>query len=50
MTSRDRKANENGDDPVLSTLDTSEFDELWLFAVDVGDGISKKDCDDPYTT
>ncbi len=44
VTSRDREANENGDDPVLSTLDTSDFDELWLFAVDVGDGISEKDC------
>jgi hypothetical protein len=31
-------------DPVLSTLDRSDFDELWLFAVDVGDGIPAADC------
>lgn len=44
VVSRDRQANEAGDDPVLSTLDTSDFDELWLFAVDTGDGISENDC------
>jgi hypothetical protein len=31
-------------DPVLSTLDRSDFDELWLFAVDVGDGLPAADC------
>ena len=31
-------------DPVLSTLDQSDFDELWLFAVDVGDGLDPADC------
>jgi hypothetical protein len=31
-------------DPVLSTLDTSDYDELWLFAVDTGDGLSLEDC------
>ena len=31
-------------DPVLSTLDTSAYDELWLFAVDVGDGLTAQDC------
>ncbi|MGC1302258.1 MAG: hypothetical protein WA840_07780 [Caulobacteraceae bacterium] len=31
-------------DPVLSTLDTSSFDELWLFAVDTGDGLDPGDC------
>lgn len=30
-------------DPVLSMLDRSDFDELWLFAVDVGDGIPPVD-------
>lgn len=44
VVSRDRTANSNGDDPVLSTLHESEFDELWLFAVDVGNGISEADC------
>ena len=45
VVARDRIANENGDDPILSTLADSDFDELWLFAVDVGDGISEKDCE-----
>ena len=31
-------------DSVLSTLDQSEFDQLWLFAVDVGDGLTVEDC------
>jgi hypothetical protein len=31
-------------DPVLSRLDTSDFDELWLFAVDTGDGLTSEDC------
>lgn len=44
VVARDRVANADGDDPILSTLDESDFDELWLFAVDVGDGISEADC------
>ena len=32
-----------GDDSVLSTLDTSDFDELWLLAVDNGDGLTAAD-------
>lgn len=43
VTARDREG--AGDDPVLSTLDTSNFDELWLFAVDVGEGLTKADCE-----
>jgi hypothetical protein len=31
-------------DPVLSTLDKSSYDELWLFAVDTGDGLHEDDC------
>ena len=30
-------------DPVLSTLHNSDFDELWLFAVDVGNGLTPED-------
>jgi hypothetical protein len=33
-----------GPDPVLSTIDRSDFDQLWLFAVDVGDGLTTEDC------
>jgi hypothetical protein len=45
VVSRDRASNENGDDPILSTLDRSQFDELWLFAVDTGNGLSPQDCE-----
>lgn len=45
VTTRDREPNGNGDDPVLSRLDTTDFDELWLFAVDTGDGLSVSDCE-----
>ncbi len=30
-------------DPVLSNLDSSDFDELWLIGVDGGDGLSEAD-------
>jgi hypothetical protein len=43
VTARNRVA--TAADPVLSTLDRSSFDELWLFAVDVGDGIPPPDCE-----
>ena len=32
-------------DPVLSKLHESAFDELWLFAVDTGDGLRPEDCE-----
>ncbi len=32
-------------DPILSKLDTSDFDELWLFAVDTGNGLDPADCE-----
>lgn len=44
ITARDRDPNAQGDDPILSQLDQSNFDQLWLFAVDVGDGLSDADC------
>ncbi len=34
-----------GDDTVLSQLDNRDLDELWLFAVDSGNGLSQKDCE-----
>ena len=45
VTARNREPNLDGDDSVLSVLDTTDFDELWLFAVDTGDGLSKADCE-----
>jgi hypothetical protein len=44
ITTRDRETDEDGNDPLLSTLDESDFQQLWLFAVDVGDGLTKVDC------
>ncbi len=44
VTARDRATNADGDDEVLSRLDATDFDELWLFAVDTGDGLTKADC------
>lgn len=43
VTARNRDS-ATGDDPVLSSIDRSDFDELWLFAVDVGDGLTGNDC------
>jgi hypothetical protein len=44
VTMRDR--DETGrPDSVLSTIDDSDFDELWLFAVDVGNGLHEADCE-----
>jgi hypothetical protein len=34
----------NHPDPVLSVIDQSDYDELWLFAVDTGDGLHEDDC------
>jgi hypothetical protein len=44
VTARDREENAEGNDPVLSTLGESDFDELWLFALDTGGGLSQQDC------
>ncbi|HEU4507292.1 MAG TPA: hypothetical protein VFR78_03570 [Pyrinomonadaceae bacterium] len=45
VTARNRITDDEGNDPILSNLDTTEFDELWLFAVDAGDGLSLADCE-----
>ena len=44
VTAHDRERNADGNDEVLSRLDTTDFDELWLFAVDAGDGLTVADC------
>jgi hypothetical protein len=41
VVARDR---EPGADSVLASLDQSDFDQLWLFAVDVGDGLPSDEC------
>jgi hypothetical protein len=43
VTARDRDP-AGAPDRVLSTLDESDFDQLWLFAVDTGDGLTADDC------
>jgi len=44
VTARNREVNVDGNDAVLSVLDTTDFDELWLFAVDSGNGLTVADC------
>src|SRR5204863_7930875 len=44
VVARDRESDSDGNDPILSRLGESDFDELWLFAVDQGDGLSVSDC------
>src|SRR5215213_5973106 len=44
VTARDRATNADGDDELLSRLDATDFDELWLFAVDAGEGLTVADC------
>jgi hypothetical protein len=45
VAARDREHGADASDTVLSALDRTDFDELWLFAVDTGDGLTKKDCE-----
>jgi hypothetical protein len=44
VTARDRESLE-APDPILSTLHRSDFDEMWLFAVDTGAGLRTEECE-----
>lgn len=44
VTARDRSVPGGETDPVLAGLANSDFDQLWLFAVDVGDGLNSDEC------
>ena len=44
VTTRNREVDSDGNDPVLANLEKTDFDELWLFAIDTGDGLSVPDC------
>mgnify|MGYP001497763851 CR=1 FL=1 len=44
VVARDRAAPAGETDPVLGRLADSDFDQLWLFAVDVGDGLNAEEC------
>ena len=41
---RNREEDSDGNDPFLSSLDEAEFDQLWLFALDLGEGLTPGDC------
>jgi len=43
VTARDRESAQT--DPILATLPQSDFDEMWLFAVDTGHGLTRAECD-----
>ncbi len=44
VVARDRSAPPGETDPVLGAIDRSDFDQLWLFAVDEGDGLNAEEC------
>ena len=44
ITTRDRDADVKSSDSVLSKIDESDYDQLWLFALDVGEGLTPDDC------
>jgi hypothetical protein len=43
VTARDRDPG-TAPDSLLSKLDQSDFDQMWLFAVDTGNGLTPEDC------
>lgn len=44
VTTRNREVDDHGNDRILSRLDETDFDQLWLFALDNGDGLTAADC------
>ena len=44
VTARNRETDTEGNDVLLKRLDETDFDEVWLFAVDTGDGLTDSDC------
>lgn len=45
ITARNFEPDKNGNDKVLNKLDESDFDELWLFALDTDGVLTKEDCE-----
>jgi hypothetical protein len=45
IVSRNRDNQGNADDSVLKRLDETDFDQLWLFGVDVGGAITPMECE-----
>ena len=44
VTARNFEGDRGAADPVLSTLDGSDFDQLWLFGLEVEGGLTSADC------
>src|SRR5215472_16466212 len=44
VLARNREPDARGDDPILSKISRSDFDELWLLGVDGGTALSTRDC------
>ena len=44
VVARNRDSDVNVPDPILSSIDQSDHDQLWLFALDMGDGLTPADC------
>lgn len=44
VTARNLEKDKKGNDRVLNTIDESDFDELWIFALDTDGVLSKEDC------
>ena len=45
VVARNLEPDRSGNDPMLSKISRSSFDELWLFGVDGGTSLLKQDCD-----
>jgi hypothetical protein len=44
VTARNREVDPAGNDKILSNIDETDFDQLWLFALDNGEGLTAADC------
>lgn len=44
VTTRDRDPDVKSPDSILTNIDESDYDQLWLFALDVGEGLTTTDC------
>jgi hypothetical protein len=44
VTARNREVSRSGVDPVLTGIERSEFDELWLFGLDFDAGLTADEC------
>lgn len=45
VTARDRATSGGENDPVLASFGLDDFDEIWLLAVDTGDGLTEDECE-----